>query len=164
MTDPVIFTSVLRRVVNLFNRFTAIYPNDVSIWKEYINFCIRCKNFRALSRATGRALQLHPRQQELWLIAAYIEKDLKKDFDGARSVLQKAVGMNTDSIKLWQEYFKFECQMCVMSEHEEVKNGNVARVVFSHALKNLPNLNRRTFKVIAEECNAPESVISMLDE
>ncbi len=54
--------------------------------------------------------------------------------------------------------------MCVMSEHEEVKNGNVARVVFSHALKNLPNLNRRTFKVIAEECNAPESVISMLDE
>ena len=57
--------SIIRRILSLFKRFALAYKHDISVWKEYINFCIRCKCLRELSQIMAQALQLHSTNEEL---------------------------------------------------------------------------------------------------
>ena len=119
----------VKRVISLFQRCTRRFSEDVSVWKEFINFTIRSNSERQLTQVISKALQLHPRNEELWLISAYVQAYIKKDIDAARSLHIRSVTLNPKNKNLWKHYLKFE------SEHG---NPETLQISLDHALENLP--------------------------
>jgi U3 small nucleolar RNA-associated protein 6 len=122
--------SILKRAQSLFRRFTKIFKHDVSVWKEYIQFCIRYNLKRELSHVLGKCLQLHSRSEDLWIISKCIELNLHKNPESARAVLQRSLELNPKSEKLWVEYFKFEAEL-------DCKAEEALLVIAQHASQNI---------------------------
>lgn len=100
--------SIINRIHSIFRRFVAAFKHDVTVWKEYINYCVRSKSDRQLNKLLGKSLQMHPKEIDFWLIAMHVETDIKKNTEGGRKILQRSVQVNQHSLKLWNSYLKFE--------------------------------------------------------
>jgi U3 small nucleolar RNA-associated protein 6 len=63
---------------------------------------------RSVGRVTcGRALQLHPNQPGLYILAASQEVEQFSP-SAARTHLQRGIRLNSESVELWREYVKME--------------------------------------------------------
>ena len=60
-----------------------------------------------LTDVGDRALQVHPQESGLYILGASHELD-QMSVTGARTMLQRGIRMNGDSIDLWKEYVKME--------------------------------------------------------
>ncbi|KIK68900.1 hypothetical protein GYMLUDRAFT_624408 [Collybiopsis luxurians FD-317 M1] len=60
-----------------------------------------------VGRITARALQLHPKVPTLYILAASHELDHLSP-SAARSLLQRGLRLNADSVEMWTEYIKME--------------------------------------------------------
>ena len=92
-----------------------------------------------------RALQLHPQESGLYIIGAGHELD-QMSATGARTLLQRGIRINGDSIDLWTEYVKMEMGFIerlrrrwevlgVEMENEEVMSGAIVETVITNALQ-----------------------------
>jgi U3 small nucleolar RNA-associated protein 6 len=66
--------SIIKRIVRLFDRAVSVFRDDLGLWKDYIDFCLRSKRYASLGKVIARAIQMHPRARDLWLIAFHAEK------------------------------------------------------------------------------------------
>lgn len=100
--------SGITRLHLLFNRMLGRYGRDVRLWLQYIDFCKRAKSNKALGKVFGRAIQAHPTNTALWILAASWEFEENNNITAARVLLQRALRLNNHSARLWYEYCRLE--------------------------------------------------------
>lgn len=97
----------VRRQFLIFERALKRFKSDIGLWIQYIEVAKR-EHARALvGRVTARALQLHPSNPSFYILAASHELDNHSP-SAARSLLQRGIRINPDSIDIWKEYVKME--------------------------------------------------------
>ena len=103
----------VRRIHHLFDRFTRKFHGELEVWLEYIRFATESKSYRAVGRIFARAIQLHPRRSEIWMLAANWEWEENGSVTAARTLLQRALRLNADARPLWLHYFTLELMFLV---------------------------------------------------
>ncbi|KAH7926525.1 hypothetical protein BV22DRAFT_1008879 [Leucogyrophana mollusca] len=99
--------ALVRRQFQIFERALKKFKSDVGLWVQYIQVAKR-EGARALvGRITARALQLHPNTPSLYILAASHELAHHSP-SAARSLLQRGLRLNADSIEMWREYIRME--------------------------------------------------------
>lgn len=78
------------------------------LWKEYVHFLLKTKATQKLNRVISTLLQTHPNFPDFWLIAAYIELNMKANMFAGRRLLLQSLRNNDSSEFLHIEYFKYE--------------------------------------------------------
>ncbi|KAF8577995.1 hypothetical protein K439DRAFT_1417545 [Ramaria rubella] len=99
--------ALVRRQFHIFERALRKFKGDVALWVQYIEVARR-EGARALvGRISARALQLHPNEAALYILAAQHEVENLSPA-AARALLQRGIRLNKESVGLWTEYVKFE--------------------------------------------------------
>ncbi|KIY65669.1 hypothetical protein CYLTODRAFT_400074 [Cylindrobasidium torrendii FP15055 ss-10] len=99
--------ALVRRQFHIFERALKRFRADVGLWVQYIELAKREGARTLVGRVTARALQLHPNSSALYIIAASNELDHQSP-STARSLLQRGIRMNPESVDMWTEYVKME--------------------------------------------------------
>ncbi|KAJ3493260.1 hypothetical protein NLJ89_g11061 [Agrocybe chaxingu] len=101
--------ALVRRQFQIFERGVKKFKSDVGLWLQYIQVAKK-EGARALvGRITARALQLHPNNTSLYILAAMDELDHHSP-SAARTLLQRGIRLNAESIEMWTEYVKMELE------------------------------------------------------
>ncbi|KAG6886271.1 hypothetical protein C0993_006681 [Termitomyces sp. T159_Od127] len=99
--------ALVRRQFQIFERALKKFKSDVALWVQYIQVAQR-EGARALvGRISARALQLHPNKPALYILAASHELNHQSP-SSARTILQRGIRLNAESVELWREYAKME--------------------------------------------------------
>ncbi|KAG1716655.1 hypothetical protein ID866_533 [Astraeus odoratus] len=99
--------ALVRRQFHILERALRRFKADVGLWTQYIQVAKRAGARSLVGRITARALQLHPNVPSLYIIAASHELSHTSP-SAARSLLQRGLRLNADSIDLWREYVRME--------------------------------------------------------
>ncbi|KAI8641014.1 U3 small nucleolar RNA-associated protein 6-domain-containing protein [Parasitella parasitica] len=97
-----------RRIYNLFRRATIKFKSDLSLWLQYIDYAKRSNANNILSSVFVLAIQYHPNNASLWIMAATWENEHNANIAAARILLQRALRLIPESQELWHEYFRLE--------------------------------------------------------
>ncbi|KAI9142556.1 U3 small nucleolar RNA-associated protein 6-domain-containing protein [Paraphysoderma sedebokerense] len=97
-----------KRIHFIFKRALKKFPGDINLWVQYIQYAQRIKSYKSLGQIFARALQLHPHNHKLWILAADYENTTNANTSGARVLLQRALRLNPESTDLWLSYFTLE--------------------------------------------------------
>ncbi|KAI8318661.1 hypothetical protein GQ54DRAFT_280560, partial [Martensiomyces pterosporus] len=107
--------SIEQRILSIFERALVRHSADLALWLQYIEFVKdRVKqadgegNTRLLSKLYARAIQKHPFEPRLWIMAAAFELEVNANGSAARLLLQRALRVNPKEKRLWIEYFRLE--------------------------------------------------------
>ncbi|THV06741.1 hypothetical protein K435DRAFT_743269 [Dendrothele bispora CBS 962.96] len=143
--------ALVRRQFNIFERALKRFKSDVGLWIEYISLAKKEGARTLVGRITARALQLHPNVPALYILAASHELDHLSP-SSARSLLQRGIRMNGESVEMWREYVKMELGFMESmrrrwetlgisgeSSAQEVMAGAVVTAVISKAVQALDN-------------------------
>ncbi|PFH52029.1 hypothetical protein AMATHDRAFT_57722 [Amanita thiersii Skay4041] len=99
--------ALVKRQYQIFERALKRFKSDVDLWTRYIQVAKRQGARSLVGRITARALQIHPHEPKLYIIAASHEVENLSP-STARTLLQRGLRMNADKIELWKEYVKME--------------------------------------------------------
>lgn len=97
-----------RTVFFVLDRATKKFPGDMGLWMQYIDFCKKEKANKKLARVFTSVLRLHPRDWQLWVLAAKYYAEMQGDMSTARSYLQRGLRFCKDELRLYLEYAKLE--------------------------------------------------------
>ncbi|KAF9114901.1 U3 snoRNP protein [Mortierella sp. AM989] len=97
-----------RRIYFIYKRCLTKFKGDISIWLQYINYAKKTGASRTLGKIFAQAIQLHPTNERLWILAAAWEWEENANIVAARVLLQRALRLNTTTETLWHEYFRLE--------------------------------------------------------
>ncbi|KAI9017097.1 U3 small nucleolar RNA-associated protein 6-domain-containing protein [Gaertneriomyces semiglobifer] len=100
--------SILRRLHGLYSRMLKKFGGDPALWVQYFEWCKRTNSSKALAKNFARAIQLHPTNASFWIMAAAYEFEKNSNMQSARILLQRGLRINSESRKLWLEYFRLE--------------------------------------------------------
>lgn len=137
--------ALVRRQFQIFERALKKFKSDVGLWIQYIQVAKREGARSLVGRITARlvqfrrslcpflivtyrALQLHPKTPSLYIIAASHELNHMSP-SAARTLLQRGLRLNADSVDMWREYVRMEMNFVegmrrrwtVLGIHEENK-------------------------------------------
>ncbi|KAF8513171.1 U3 small nucleolar RNA-associated protein 6-domain-containing protein [Hysterangium stoloniferum] len=99
--------ALVRRQFHIFERALRKFKADVGLWVQYIELAKK-EGARALvGRISARALLLHPSHPALYIHAAAHEVENGAP-GAARTLLQRGLRLNQESVELWREYVSFE--------------------------------------------------------
>eukprot|EP00128_Syssomonas_multiformis_P009774 Colp12_sorted_trinity150504_noHs@5056 len=100
--------ALVRRLHFIFSRALKKFKGDVKLWLQYIEFCKRSESSKLLSKTFAAALQYHPLNAGLWILAAKWEYDTNANIKAARVLIQRGIRLIPENRKLWHEYHKLE--------------------------------------------------------
>ncbi|KAJ1948234.1 U3 snoRNP protein, partial [Linderina pennispora] len=111
--------SIEQRINGLFERALFRHSADVVLWLQYIEFVKsrvdpnkeQTGNMRLLSKLFARAIQAHPYEVRLWIMAAAYEFEVNANGSAARALLQRGLRVNPKDKRLWIEYFRLELML-----------------------------------------------------
>ncbi|KZS98366.1 hypothetical protein SISNIDRAFT_404625 [Sistotremastrum niveocremeum HHB9708] len=139
--------SITRRILWLHERAVKRFKSDVDLWVRYIRVAQRDGANGLAGRVCARALQMHPNEPGLYVIAAMHELD-QMSAESARTILQRGLRINRESLLLWREYVKMEIgfveglrrRWAVLGVEEqesmrEVLDGGIVRTAIAEARK-----------------------------
>eukprot|EP00218_Dolichomastix_sp_CCMP3274_P008299 CAMPEP_0170135540 /NCGR_PEP_ID=MMETSP0033_2-20121228/2529_1 /TAXON_ID=195969 /ORGANISM="Dolichomastix tenuilepis, Strain CCMP3274" /LENGTH=608 /DNA_ID=CAMNT_0010371141 /DNA_START=25 /DNA_END=1851 /DNA_ORIENTATION=+ len=182
---------ITQRIHFTFERALKRYPQDLSLWRRYFEFCKASKSNKVLSRVLARSLRRHPTEASLWAYAASWEFEDNNNPTTARTLMQRGLRMCKESVLLWQEYLRFELLYAQRLRErrallgldtagpgeEEVEEGEaaalklvlqnaVAGVVLRKALQALPKSLEFRFEVlrVLEGFEETEALAAQVDE
>ncbi|KAF7979883.1 hypothetical protein HWV62_40667 [Athelia sp. TMB] len=99
--------ALVRRQFHIFERALKKFKSDVGLWVQYVTVAKREGARTLVGRITARALQLHPNVPSLYILAASHELSHLSP-SAARTLLQRGIRLNADSVEMWREYVKME--------------------------------------------------------
>ena len=99
--------SCVRHIHFIFDRAVKKFRGDVDLWLEWVAYAKSEMSSKVLSKIFARALQLHPRNAQLWVHAAAYEWDMG-NVTASRALLQRGIRLNSKAEELWREYFRME--------------------------------------------------------
>lgn len=134
----------------IFERALRRFSNSMGLWDEFI-FFLKSKDSNALlNTAFGRALSLHPKNEDMWVQAAFHELEKNNNSHAARVLLQRSLRVNKASKTLWFRYFEFEVwngarigdrKRLLELEVDNAALLGVPIVVLNHALVAVPDVS-----------------------
>ena len=122
----------VRHICSVFERGIRRFPEEINLVLDYISFLkdeltpavVPAKqgskghdqylvvsnktNSTTLNEVFGRALSLHPKHADLWVMAAMHELNTNQNIHAARTLFQRALRVNASSDVLWMSYFELE--------------------------------------------------------
>ena len=155
--------ALVRRQFHIFERAVKKFKSDVGLWVQYIEVAKREKADALVGRIVARcvlhmvclgmtdcgdrAIQLHPKETGLYIMGASHELE-QLSVSGARTLLQRGIRMNGDSIDMWTEYVKMEMGFIerlrrrwevlgIEMEEEGVLEGSIVLSVIESAMKGM---------------------------
>ncbi|KAI0073382.1 hypothetical protein K474DRAFT_1721714 [Panus rudis PR-1116 ss-1] len=99
--------ALVRRQFHIFERALKKFKADIGLWIQYIQVAKKEGARSLVGRITARALQLFPNIPTFYILAAAHELEYLSP-SAARSLLQRGIRMNNDSVEMWREYVKME--------------------------------------------------------
>lgn len=96
------------RIHRLFSRCTRRFRGDVGLWLQWIAFSKERGSSNVLSRSIGTAVLVNPLVEDLWILAADWEFTNEGNAKAARALMLRGIRTNSQSERLWVEYFKLE--------------------------------------------------------
>ncbi|KAJ6495594.1 U3 small nucleolar RNA-associated protein 6-domain-containing protein [Mycena vitilis] len=99
--------ALVRRQFHIFERALKKFKADVGLWIQYIDVAKREGAHTLVGRVVARAIQLHPDTPALYILAAGHELDHGSP-SAARTLLQRGIRINPESIEMWREYVRME--------------------------------------------------------
>ncbi|KAJ7039218.1 U3 small nucleolar RNA-associated protein 6-domain-containing protein [Mycena alexandri] len=99
--------ALVRRQFHIFERALKKFKADVGLWVQYIDVAKREGAHTLVGRVVARAIQLHPDTPALYILAAAHELDHGSP-SAARTLLQRGIRINPESIEMWREYVRME--------------------------------------------------------
>ncbi|KAJ7594755.1 U3 small nucleolar RNA-associated protein 6-domain-containing protein [Mycena floridula] len=99
--------ALVRRQFHIFERALKKFKDDVGLWIQYIELAKKEGARTLVGRVCARAIQLHPNCPGLYILAASHELQHASP-SAARTLLQRGIRLNSNSIELWREYVKME--------------------------------------------------------
>ena len=103
-----------QRIINLYQRYSTKYSNDLEIWHEYLDYVEQEDTSVTTSQVFASALRMHPKEPEMWARAASYEFDRRTNANGARSLFQHALRFNPHCKELWLDYAQMELLFVAM--------------------------------------------------
>jgi len=112
--------SVVQNIHLLYVRAKRKWKDDLTWHMQHAEFAKEVKSYQQLSKIYAEALQIHPRNESLWIEAAsheYFGYKTNEDNEGmsgggsiknARVLLQRGLRINADSQALWLQSFCLE--------------------------------------------------------
>lgn len=73
-----------RRIYFIYKRCLTKFKGDISIWLQYINYAKKTGASRTLGKIFAQAIQLHPTNEKLWILAAAWEWEENANVVAAR--------------------------------------------------------------------------------
>jgi len=153
--------SIVEHIIGLYWRALVKFGGNLGLWTDFIEYCWREGARQTVSKGIARAIQLHPRSAELWILAARWEWQGSGNAAAARKIFQRAVRL-THSEQLWLAYFELEVQFAATlrerqaillgdeeSSDNEIINGALAILVLRHYLEKTSSLALEAFIRIA---------------
>jgi hypothetical protein len=141
----------VRHISYVFERAIRRFTSEMSLWTDYIAFLRDKQSNTLLNAIYGRALSLHPKEEDFWLQAAIHELDINNNSHAARVILQRSLRSNKTSKKLWLRYFQLELwnsariterqRILGLDIDESVISDGAPAVVFKHAIIAITDLN-----------------------
>ena len=142
--------SFVRHICYIFDRAIRRFPQELSLWTDYISFLKEKEATALLNAAFGRVLALHPKNEQFWLQAAVHELEHNGNSHAARILLQRSLRSNKNSTKLWLHYFELELwsAMRILERQKilglDVDNSIIVNgapaVVLRHAMKAIKDI------------------------
>ncbi|KAI0093162.1 U3 small nucleolar RNA-associated protein 6-domain-containing protein [Irpex rosettiformis] len=99
--------ALVRRQFHIFERALKKFKSDVALWIQYIELAKKEGARSLVGRISARALQLHPNVPALYILAASHELSHLSP-SAARTLLQRGIRLNSDSVEMWREYTRME--------------------------------------------------------
>ncbi|KAJ6593671.1 U3 small nucleolar RNA-associated protein 6-domain-containing protein [Mycena capillaripes] len=99
--------ALVRRQFHIFERALKKFKADVGLWIQYIDVAKREGAHTLVGRVVARAIQLHPDTAALYILAAAHELEHGSP-SAARTLLQRGIRINPESIEMWREYVRME--------------------------------------------------------
>ncbi|KAJ3073211.1 U3 snoRNP protein [Podochytrium sp. JEL0797] len=100
--------SLTKRINGLYQKALRKFGGDIDLWVQYFAWAQGMGASVALGRNFARAIQLHPTNPSMYILAAQYEFLNNKNMTSARVLMQRGLRMNKESTNLWHEYFKLE--------------------------------------------------------
>ncbi|CAO3700119.1 unnamed protein product [Rhizopus microsporus] len=100
--------SGIKRIYSLFKRATTRFTGDLKLWLQYIDFAKKNDSNNILSGIFVQAIQYHPMNPSLWIMAASWEHEHNANIAAARTLMQRAIRLMPENQLLWHEYFRLE--------------------------------------------------------
>eukprot|EP00551_Chaetoceros_affinis_P004239 CAMPEP_0203665120 /NCGR_PEP_ID=MMETSP0090-20130426/2390_1 /ASSEMBLY_ACC=CAM_ASM_001088 /TAXON_ID=426623 /ORGANISM="Chaetoceros affinis, Strain CCMP159" /LENGTH=707 /DNA_ID=CAMNT_0050528575 /DNA_START=85 /DNA_END=2208 /DNA_ORIENTATION=- len=112
--------SIVQNIHLLYVRAKRKWKEDLAWHMQHAEFAKQAKSYQMLGRIYAEALQIHPRNESLWIEAAsheyfgYVTNEKDEGMSGggsiksARVLLQRGLRINTSSKNLWMQYFCLE--------------------------------------------------------
>lgn len=156
--------SLVKRQFQIFERALKKFKSDVDLWIQYIQVAKRegartligkvvARYDMKISGRDGmtltcayRALQLHPNVPALYILGAAHEVENQSP-SAARTLLQRGLRVNKESIELWTEYVRMEIGFAetmgrrwsvlgidAREEEREIMEGGIAAAAVRHAV------------------------------
>ncbi|KAG9028929.1 U3 snoRNP protein [Tulasnella sp. JGI-2019a] len=108
---------LVRAQYHTFERAIRRFKDDIGLWVQYFNLAKREKSNSLAGSIAARALQLHPTSIPLYIISASHQMSLG-DTEAARTLLQRGIRLNPESVQLWTEYVKMEMEYVQQTKRE----------------------------------------------
>lgn len=99
--------ALLRRQYQIFERALRKFKDDLSLWLSYIRLASSAGSRALVGRICARATTLHPTCPLLYILGANHELRYG-GYSASRTLLQRGVRMNPESIDLWREMVRLE--------------------------------------------------------
>ncbi|XP_015365306.1 PREDICTED: U3 small nucleolar RNA-associated protein 6 homolog [Diuraphis noxia] len=100
------------RIIDLYRAALKYFKDDVSLWKEYIKFLMKCDKVALLRTVINSALLLHGHiSDSLYVFAVKQEFEDLKNIQKAREMYTDGLNAHKTSSKLYFEAFKCELFM-----------------------------------------------------
>ncbi|KAJ3389840.1 U3 snoRNP protein [Entophlyctis sp. JEL0112] len=100
--------SINQRINQLYQKALKRFPGDVDLWIQYFSWAKGLGASNVLGRSFARAIQLHPLNPTMYILAAQYEFQDNSNITSARVLMQRGIRLNKESTVLWHEYFKLE--------------------------------------------------------
>ncbi len=116
--------SVIRRIMNMYDRLLIRYKTRFDILKRYLAFLTKEKAYRKMSSVMATYLATDSHNAEAWRIAAYTEFDVNGNAENARGIFMRGIGAVPESADLWAFYLRFELDFIAkIKEREKILKG-----------------------------------------
>ena len=157
--------SNVRHICYVYERSLRRFAGNIDLWNDYIYFLKTKGATNILNAVFGRALSLHPKNEDLWIQAAVFEVEVNSNVHACRVLLQRALRVNRASEVLWMRYFQLELwstlrllerkRVLGVTDTDSIESDNastvaapsfnpklaVPLVVYRHAVSAIPSLD-----------------------
>ncbi|KAM3135366.1 hypothetical protein pb186bvf_012524 [Paramecium bursaria] len=113
--------TIVKRIINLWDRIMNKYRYRIDLWKQYLCFCYKINSKKQFFKVITNALRFNPFCIDIWIIGGIYEYEIAKNPFKARKIFYQGLRSNSNSKQLWCEYLKFELTFLDTLTNQEPK-------------------------------------------